>query len=82
MGDGRYLWRDLLDIGFNQSDEKPLNYPFLNGSHYMYQNHCFHLRRQDQFALWNLYYGKFPADPVGERITDKFTVNTANPDVC
>lgn len=82
MGDGRYLWRDLLDIGFNQSDEKPLDYPFLNGSHYMYQNHCFHLRRQDQFALWNLYYGKFPADPVGERITDKFTVNTANPDVC
>jgi hypothetical protein len=82
MGDGRYLWRDLLDIGFNQSDEKPLDYPFLNGSHYMYQNLCFHLRRQDQFALWNLYYGKFPADPVGERITDKFTVNTANPDVC
>jgi hypothetical protein len=82
MGDGRYLWRDLLDIGFNQSDEKPLDYPFLNGSHYMYQNHCFHLRRQDQFALWNLYYSKFPADPVGERITDKFTVNTANPDVC
>jgi hypothetical protein len=82
MGDGRYLWRDLLDIGFNQTDEKPLDYPFLNGSHYMYQNHCFDLRRQDQFALWNLYYGKFPADPVGERITDKFTVNTANPDVC
>jgi len=82
MGDGRYLWRDLLDIGFNQTDERPLNYPFLNGSHYMYQNHCFYLRRQDQFSLWNLYYGRFPADPVGERITDKFTVNTANPDVC
>ena len=82
MGDGRYLWRDLIEIGFNQTDEKPLDYPFLNGSHYLYQNYCFHLRRQDQFALWGLYYGKFPSDPVGERITDKFIVKTANPDVC
>lgn len=82
MGDGRYLWRDLIEIGFNQTDEKPLDYPFLNGSHYLYQNHCFHLRRQDQFGLWGLYYSKFPADPTGERITDKFIVKTANPDVC
>jgi len=81
-GDGRYLWRDLIEIGFNQTDEKPLDYPFLNGSHYLYQNLCFHLRRQDQFGLWGLYYSKFPADPTGERITDKFIVKTANPDVC
>ena len=82
MGDGRLMWRDLIDIGFNQTDEKPLNYPFLNGSHYLYQNQCFYLRRQDQFALWGLYYSKFPADPTGKRITDKFIVNTANLDVC
>lgn len=82
MGDGRLMWRDLIDIGFNQTDEKSLDYPFLNGSHYLYQNQCFHLRRQDQFGLWGLYYSKFPTDPTGERITDKFIVKTANPDVC
>lgn len=82
MGDGRLMWRDLIDIGFNQTDEKALDYPFLNGSHYLYQNQCFHLRRQDQFGLWGLYYSKFPTDPTGERITDKFIVKTTNPDVC
>ena len=82
LGDDRYLWRDLIDIGFNESDEKPLDYPFLNGAHYMYQNYCFHVRRQDQYSLWGLYYGKFPADPVGDRTTDKFTVKSADPDVC
>jgi hypothetical protein len=80
--DGKFIWRDLLDIGFNDSEENTLDYPFLNGVHYLYQNYCFMVRRQDQFALWGLYYSKFPADPVGERITDKFIVKTANQDVC
>jgi len=82
LGDDRYLWRDLIDIGFNETDEKPLNYPFLNGAHYMYQNYCFHVRRQDQFAVWKLYYGTFPADPVGDRIIDNFIVKSVDPDVC
>lgn len=77
LGDNRYLWRDLLDIGINESDEKSLNYPFLNGAHYMYQNYVFNLRRQDQFGVWGLYYSNFPADPLGKRITDKFiTIKT------
>lgn len=28
LGDGRYLWRDLLDIGFNESIDKIIDYPF------------------------------------------------------
>jgi hypothetical protein len=81
LGDSRIVWRDLLDIGFNESDIKPLDYPFLNNSHYMYQNYSFTLKRQDPFGIWGLYYGKFPADPTGDRITDRFTINTEN-DVC
>jgi|688.fasta_scaffold37331_2 hypothetical protein len=81
LGDGRYVWRDLLDIGFNESDDLPLDYPFLNGSHYMYNNYCFKLKRQDPFDNWDLYYSKFPADPTGERITIKFDSNSAE-DVC
>lgn len=79
--DGRYLWRDLLDIGYNQNSDKPLNYPFINGCHYMYQNECFLVRRQDPFDNWGLYYGKFPADPLGDRMTDKYTTNSEE-DVC
>jgi hypothetical protein len=81
LGDGRYLWRDLLDIGFNESSEKVLDYPFVNGCHYMYDNYCFHVRRQDPFDNWGLFYSKFPADPIGERMTDKFTTNSSD-NVC
>lgn len=81
LGDGRYLWRDILDIGFNESNEKTLDYPFLNGVHYMYDNYCFHVRRQDPFDNWGLFWSKFPADPIGGHITDKFTVNSEE-DVC
>lgn len=82
LGDERYLWRDLLDIGFNEGDEKALDYPFLNGSHYMYQNYCFSVRRQDSFGYWGLYYGDFPSDQNGDRITDKYVIKTSDQDVC
>jgi hypothetical protein len=81
LGDGRYLWRDLLEIGFNESNDVALDYPFLNGSHYRYANYCFHVRRQDPFDNWGLYWINFPSDPIGERMTDKFTINSAE-DVC
>lgn len=81
LGDGRYLWRDLLPIGLNQSDENVLDYPFLNGSHYMYNNYCFYVKRQDPFDSWDLYYSSFPNDPIGERLTDKFNTNSSD-DVC
>ncbi len=81
LGDGRYLWRDLLDIGFNESNANSLDYPFLNGCHYMYDNYCFYVRRQDPFDNWGLFYATFPSDPIGDRMTDNFTTNSAD-DVC
>jgi hypothetical protein len=41
LGDGRFIWRDLLDIGVNQSNIEPIDYPFLNGCHYIHNNYCF-----------------------------------------
>lgn len=82
LGDDRYLWRDLLEIGFNESSEKPLDYPFLNGSHYMYQNYFLNVKRQDPFGNWGLYYNKFPNDPIGDKITDNFTIKSSGTDVC
>lgn len=81
LGDGRFLWRDLLDIGFNDAKENTLDYPFLNGSHYIYQNYCFGIKRQDPFAHWELYYPTFPGDPIGDSMTDNFTINQDD-DVC
>jgi hypothetical protein len=81
LGDGRYLWRDLLPIGTNEIENNPLDYPFLNGCHYMYDNYCFTLKRQDPFDMWNLYYSDFPADPLGETLTTKFNTYTSE-NVC
>jgi hypothetical protein len=81
MGDGRFVWRDLLDIGFNENDTKVLDYPFLNGSHYLYNNFNFFVKRQDPFNKWDLFYTNYPSDPIGGVITDKFTVNSSD-DVC
>lgn len=79
--DGTYVWRDLLSIGFNDGEPETLDYPFLNGSHYRYQNYCFSLKRQDPYAQWGLLYTNFPSDAVGDRITDRFTVKSSS-DVC
>jgi hypothetical protein len=81
LGDGTYLWRSLLDIG--QSDIKygMADYPFLNGCHYLYQNYCFNVRRQDPFDNWNLYFYGFPADPLGDPMSNNFKVNKVN-NVC
>jgi hypothetical protein len=91
LGDGRWLWRDLLDIGVNDGQEETLNYPFLNGAHYMYQNFCFPVRRQDPYGQYDLYYGYEtdqngqtnyePYDIVGVGITNNFDVNSAE-DAC
>jgi hypothetical protein len=79
--DGTYVWRDLLSIGFNDGEIRTLDYPFLNGSHYSYQNYCFNLKRQDPYAQWGLLYTNFPSDATGDRITDRFTVKNSD-DVC
>lgn len=77
----RYVWRDLIDIGFIQLGEDVLNYPFLNGKHYLYNNFCINIKRQDPFNIWELYYNKFPADPAGVSMSDKFSINLPE-DVC
>ena len=90
LGDGRWLWRDLLDIGINDGQFKTLNYPFLNGAHYLYHNYCFSLRRQDPYGQYDLLYNYHtnlitglqdqfaPYDIVGAGITDRFEVKRAD----
>ena len=81
LGNGKYIWRDLLDIGFVDINQPVLNYPFLNSTHYMYQNYNFIIKRQDAFDEWKMYYSIFPADPIGDTITSKFKVNSSD-NVC
>ena len=43
----KYKWRDLLDIGFIESGDNGVNYPFESGAHYIYMTTRFYLQRQD-----------------------------------
>jgi hypothetical protein len=83
IGNNLYLWRDLLDIGYNDGIEQPIEFPFLNGCHYLYSNICFPVRRQDPFGNFDLYYNgndkvSSPADISGDAISDNFNVNSSD----
>ena len=75
-----YYWRDLTPFG-SSSTEKSLDYPFVNGCHYIYNNIMFPVKRQDPFGIWKLLWTKFPSDYLGNRITDKYNT-TPTEDVC
>lgn len=81
LSDGTYYWRDLLGIGRIDIQESNVNYPFLNGSHYIYQDYCFEVKRQDPFDNWDLYFSTFPADPIGNSMDNKFKINISD-NVC
>jgi len=78
---GRYLWRDLLDIGTNDAKESTVDYPFLNGAHYINSEILFKVRRQDPFGLYGLQYTGFPADRPGNMIDDNIIIKESQ-DVC
>jgi hypothetical protein len=82
LGDGRYIWRDLLPIGDNDGQDDTLDYPFVNGSHHLYSNLCFTTKRQDPFGLFGLQYNTTDIpDPFGFGITDNFQIKDTD-DVC
>lgn len=82
VGDGRYLWRDLLDIGLNDTQETYLDYPFLNGCHYINTSVTLPLLRQDPFGYYGLqWFNSFPPDKAGTLVGDKIIVKNSQ-DVC
>jgi hypothetical protein len=44
--DGTVSWRDLLSIGFFEGTTKGVDYPFVNGCNYLYDNYSIYIRRQ------------------------------------
>jgi len=81
LNDGRYIWRDLLDIGLNDTQETYLDYPFLNGSHYINSCITLPLFRQDPFGFYGLQWGSYPTEAQGNMMDDKVITKTSQ-DVC
>jgi hypothetical protein len=54
-GTCRFIWRDILNNGFNKSDDTLEEYPFTNGSFYVNKRIDLFLRRQDPYNKYGLY---------------------------
>lgn len=80
LGDGRYVWRDLLDIGFDDVGNL-LDYPFLNGIHYLNSLITLPLLRQDPFNIYESQHTNMPADIPGDEINDDLEIKNSQ-DVC
>ena len=40
---GSFIWRDIYTYGFKDSNKNGVDYPFLNGKHYPYENFIFRI---------------------------------------
>ena len=68
---GNRKWKNLLDVGSTEDDEPGVNYPFVNSSHYLYDNYNFFIRRVD--PLHNLPELQIkPIDKTIIEVVDKF----------
>jgi hypothetical protein len=54
-GTCRVIWRDVLNNGFNMSDDTVEEYPFTNGAFYVNKRIDMYVRRQDPHNLYRLY---------------------------
>jgi len=81
LNDGRFIWRDLLDIGLNDGTETTLDYPFLNGVHYINSNFILALERQDPFNFYKLQHTQFPSDISGILVDDNYIIKNTD-DAC
>ena len=46
-GTCRVIWRDILNNGFNKSDDSVEEYPYTNGAFYINKRFDIYVRRQD-----------------------------------
>jgi hypothetical protein len=44
--DGTVSWRDILDIGYFEDGINGVDYPFVNGCHYLFDNYTIYIRSQ------------------------------------
>jgi hypothetical protein len=76
-GTCRLIWRDVLNNGFNRSDDSVEEYPFTNGAFYINKRIDLYLRRQDPHSEWGLYDER---DIKGEEIDISAENNYAKDD--
>ena len=54
-GTCRVIWRNVLNNGFNLSDDTIEEYPFTNGAFYINKSINLYVRRQDPYGRWGMY---------------------------
>lgn len=80
----KFFWLDIMDIGSPDTMVigNVVDYPFLNGAHYIHQNYLLTLRRQDPYGQYQLYYSNFPKDPYGDKFHETNYIFKDGGNVC
>ncbi len=66
--ENKFIWRDMYDIGFIDNDGNGVDYPFLNNSHYPFNNSLFRLF-SDGSDMNNEVNNNFSGDSSNKNIT-------------
>lgn len=48
-----FIWRDLYEYGFIDTDGRGVDFPFMNGKHYPYENYIFRLIPEGKYTPSN-----------------------------
>lgn len=82
-GSCRFIWRDVIQNGFNSFSTHE-NYPFFNGALYVNKQINLFIRRQDPNEYTNLQTGEFPNDiyPNVSKIIEENNYYTENDIEC
>lgn len=46
----KYIWRDIIDIGIADENGRSLDYPFMNGAHYIFSDVNFYLKTEKKYV--------------------------------
>jgi hypothetical protein len=71
---GRYRWRDILTKGYFDETGRGVNYPFLNGCNYTYDNFFLSVRRQDPTLDYNHVNNSIIGLPCDDSVTQFKTI--------
>lgn len=75
-GTCRFIWRNILNNGFNLADDKIEEYPFTNGAFYINKRIDLYLRRQDPYGYWGLYTDDIEGNSPNIEIEDNYVKDT------
>lgn len=66
---GNFIWRELLPINFFETGDNGIDYPFVNGCHYLFENYSIYIRKQLPTGAKDFSVNQNEFKPAGKEIS-------------